>query len=137
MKIQNQFTYSGDMVCRTSAVDGRAALKVAPAVRTNTSEVAWSPMDLLAVAHGTCMAMMMGKAAKANGLDIDGMHVEMALEMADSAPPRVVAVKARFVLPRKFAGDQLAKLKAGAEMCPVHNALRPEVPVTLELVTPE
>jgi uncharacterized OsmC-like protein len=94
-------------------------------------------MDLLATAHGTCMAMMMAKAARAGGLNVDGMAVEMILEMADDAPPRIVAVQARFILPRQFSSDQLAALKAGAQMCPVHKALRPEIPVTLELVTPQ
>ncbi|MCL2640859.1 MAG: OsmC family protein [Phycisphaerales bacterium] len=137
MKIQNQFTYSKDMVCRTSATDGRATLTIAPAMRPNASEATWSPMDLLAVAHGTCMAMMMGKAAKAKDLDIDGMKVEISLEMADCMPPQITAVNARFILPRKFSADQLAVLKAGAEMCPVHKALRPEIAVTLELIVPE
>lgn len=137
MKIQTQFTYRNDMVCQTSAANGRTTLSIAPAVRPSTSEAMWSPMDLLAVAHGTCMAMMMGKAAKAEGLDIGGMKVEMALEMTEGTPPRIAAGKACFHLPRRLSGDQLAKLKAGAELCPVHNALRSEIPVALELITPE
>jgi len=137
MLIQAKFTYRGDMHCETPTPDGRGVLSITPAMRSGAAAPSYSPMDLLALAHGTCLAMMMGKAAKGAGLDIGGMTVEMALEMAEGTPPRVGSVKARFVLPRKFAPGELAKLKAGAEMCPVHRALRPEIPVTLELITPE
>ena len=120
MKIQTQFVYRGGMSCETSVPGGQGTLTIAPAARPEGAAPAYSPMDLLALAHGTCMAMMMGKAAAGAGLDIQGMEVEMSLEMAAGSPPSVVAVDARFRMPRKFTPEELAVLKAGAEMCPVH-----------------
>ncbi len=129
-------TYTGDMHCDALLADERQTMPVDSAVRRGQPGRGLSPMDLLALAHGTCTAMMMGKAADANGLDIVGMTVEMKLEM-EGSPLMVTSVHARYLLPRRFSPADLAKLKAGAELCPVHTSLRPEIKVILELVQPQ
>lgn len=131
-----KLTYTGDMHCEAPMADGRQAMPVDSAVRRGQPGRGLSPMDLLALAHGTCTAMMMGKAAEANGLDISGMAVEVNLEM-EGTPMMVTSVRARYFLPRRFSPADLATLEAGAKLCPVHTSLRPEIKVTLELVQPE
>lgn len=131
-----KLTYGGDMHCEAAMADESQTMPVDAATRRGQPGRGLSPMDLLALAHGTCTAMMMGKAAEAHGLDIAGMRVEVELKMAEGGPLRVTNVHARYYLPRRFGAADLAILKAGAEQCPVHTGFRAEIGITLELIQP-
>lgn len=94
-----------------------------------------SPLELMALAHGACMAMMMVKAGKELGLDLSTMQVEIEHEFGEGAPMKMSQARLRFTLPCAITPEQEHRLRQGAEGCPVHSALRPEIPVTFELVT--
>ena len=93
-------------------------------------------LDLLALATGGCTAMMLAKAAKRLQLDVKGMQVEVSHEYDMGPPMRLSSARIRFALPCRFSSEQEAELRAGTELCPVHTSLRPNIPVTLELVQP-
>jgi uncharacterized OsmC-like protein len=78
--------------------------------------------------------MMMAKAASPMGLDLRGMKIEAAQEYEMGVAMRLTKVHIRFHLPVPLTPDQEKALRAGAELCPVHTALRPDVAVTMELI---
>ena len=80
--------------------------------------------------------MMLAKAADRLRLDVKGMQVEVSHEYDTGQPMRLAAARIRFILPCRFDSKQEAELRAGAELCPVHTSLRPDIPVTMELVQP-
>lgn len=59
-------------------------------------------------------------------------HVAVDHEYDDGPPMRLKSALIRFELPKPIAPEQEAKLRAAAGMCPVHTALRTDIPVTME-----
>jgi len=108
-------------------------MAVDPAIATN-SDRGYSPLELLALAHGTCTAMMMAKAGKTVGLDLAQMQVEVVHEYNPGPPMLLESAILRFRLPCSTSPEQREHLQKGATLCPVHSALRNDIPVTLELI---
>ena len=96
-----------------------------------------SPLELLALAHGTCTAMMMVKAGKDLGLDLTQMQVEVTHDYHPGPPMMLRSVHLRFYLPCHVTLEQSDRLKTGAALCPVHSSLRHDIPVTIELIPPK
>ena len=76
--------------------------------------------------------MMLSKAAKERALDVRGTTVEVTHTYTETVPARLDTARVRFTLPRRFTADELAVLKAGAEMCPVHQSLNARMEIVLE-----
>ncbi len=72
MQSKVQLTYVDNMHCETSLPGGLGQLPIDPAFRCGQPGQGPCPLDLLALAQGSCMAMMMSKAAKERGLDVRG-----------------------------------------------------------------
>jgi uncharacterized OsmC-like protein len=81
------------------------------------------------------MAMMLAKTAGPLGVDVRDMQVEVQQDYDMGPPMRLKTVNVRFCLSKSITSEQEKALRAGAELCPVHTALRPDVPVKLELVS--
>ena len=80
--------------------------------------------------------MVLAKAADRLQLDVTGMQVEVSHEYDVGQPMCLSSARIRFALPCRFNAEQEAELRAGAELCPVHTSLRPNIPVSMELVQP-
>ena len=132
MQATVEVTYHGDMHCETMGAEGRT-MPIDSAASRGKPGCGLSPLDLLALAHGSCTAMMLAKAAAALGLDVEGMKTEVQHDYEMGPTMRLKQARIRFLLPIRITPDQQNALRAGAALCPVHTALRPDVPVELEL----
>ena len=129
-------TYKHGLHCEAVCPDGQTLMPIDPATHKGQPGCVFSPLDLLALAHGACTAMMLAKAADRLQLDVKGMQVEVSHEYDMGQAIRLASARIRFVLPCRFDSEQEAELRAGAGLCPVHTSLRPNIPVTMELVQP-
>jgi uncharacterized OsmC-like protein len=136
MKNVVTLTYQQGLHCEAVSPDGQTVLSIDPATRKGQPESGFSPLDLLALAHGACTAMMLAKAADRLKLNVAGMQVEVSHEYDTGPPMRLSSARIRFVLPCRLSSEQAAELQAGAELCPVHTGLRPDITVDMELVQP-
>ena len=135
MQTKVSLTYRGDMHCETIGADGRTAVPIDSAASKGNPGSGFSPLDLLALAHGACTAMMLAKAAAPLGLDVQGLQTEVQHDYEMGPPMRLKQARIRFLLPIPITPDEENALRAGAALCPVHTALRPEVSVKLELIS--
>ena len=87
-----------------------------------------SPQELLAAALATCTAITMEMYAQRKEWPLE--DVEVRVETHYEGPtPRRFDVTLR--LPKELSEDQQERLKAIAERCPVHKALRGETDVSI------
>ena len=89
-----------------------------------------SPKDLFAASYGSCVIMSMDISAKKNGFDIAGANISVSAVWAQDKL-QLAEVNAAIVLPRQLSQEQLDVLQKGADNCPIHNSLRPEIKTTL------
>lgn len=134
MQTSVSLTFQENFNCQTLRSDG-GLLSVDPATATSADR-GHSPLELLALAHGTCTAMMMGKAGKALGLNLAEMQVEVVHEYQPGPPMLLETAHLKFYLPFAASPEQCKLLKKGASLCPVHSALRHDISVTLEIILP-
>lgn len=135
MRTSVSLIHTQDLHCETNRPDG-SLMPVDPGTLTGPNR-GQSPLELLALAHGTCTAMMMVKAGKELGLDLAQMQVEVAHDYHPGPPMMLRSVHLRFHLPCFVSPGQNDVLQKGAKACPVHSSLRHDIPVTLELIPPK
>lgn len=92
-----------------------------------------NPIDLLAMGLASCLMIVMGKAAEAEGLDIVGAKADVRYELVDY---RIAAIQVDIRLPRKLTSTDQAKLETESKRCPVFLAISPEVKVTVHYIWP-
>jgi uncharacterized OsmC-like protein len=122
---------TGNLHCETALPSG-ATLSIDPALRRDQPGAGPSPLDLLALAHGACMTMMLAKAAKQQGWDVSNLHVSVTHEYGTELPTELLRAVVRFRLPHPFGAAEQAILRAGAETCPIHRSLRAPVEIQME-----
>ncbi len=66
--------------CETVCPDGQTLMPIDPATSKGQPDRGFSPLDLFALAHGACTAMMLAKAAERLQLDVQGMQIEVGHE---------------------------------------------------------
>ena len=119
--------YLGEL--RTEATHLKSGVKLisdAPPDNQGKGE-SFSPTDLLATSLGSCMATIMGIAARTHQMDIDGTKIRITKVMA-SNPRRVSEIHVEFDMPRSNYSDKEKKLlDHAARTCPVALSLHPEI----------
>lgn len=133
MKTTVRLVHKHDMRCETAVCNGQVALQIDSLKHKALADCGSSPMDLLALAHGSCTGMLVAMKGAAEGVNVDDMDIEVEHEY-DAAPMRLKSAHIRFLLAGDTTPEQKDKLRAAAGMCPVHTALRPDVPVILEIL---
>jgi uncharacterized OsmC-like protein len=93
----------------------------------------YNPLDLVSVALGSCIMLVMGKVAQGDGLDIQGAEATVVSEMADM---RIAKMKVTLRMPRSLPEADRAKIEKASEMCPVYQALKPTVAVQVGFIWP-
>ena len=135
MKTVVNLIHRSDMRCEASLPGGAGTLHIDSLKHKARTDCGPSPLDLLALAHGGCTAMLTAMKGAADGLDVRNMAVEVTHEYDDGPPMRLRSARIRFTLPGSVTAEQEARLRAAAGMCPVHSALRPDVNVMFEFRT--
>ncbi|HNP49569.1 MAG TPA: OsmC family protein [Bacteroidia bacterium] len=119
--------YTGDL--RTEATHVKSKVRIftdAPPDNQGKGE-SFSPTDLLAGSLGSCMATVMGIAAREKGINIDGMELSITKIMAAN-PRRVAEVQVELSMPdREYSDREKAMLIHTAETCPVALSLHPDL----------
>lgn len=91
----------------------------------------FSPTDLIATALGTCMATIMGIAARNKEISLAGMRLKIGKEMSSDLPRRIIALPVEIWMP--VAEDDPARefLKNAALSCPVNESIHPDIEVSI------
>ena len=124
--VKISISYTGGLHC--DAVHGPSQAKIAtdaPADNQGKGE-AFSPTDLVATALGTCIATTMAIVAERHGVELKGMTVSVAKEMA-SDPRRIGRLTTAVHVPLPANHPQRELLEKSALGCPVHRSLAAEM----------
>jgi len=97
------------------------------------SDAAVTPTELLVASLGSCVAFYAGRYLLRHGLDRAGLAVTAEFDMAADRPARVGAVRLRIIVPGGVPAQRTDALLAVASHCTVHNTLRQEPDVSIEL----
>ena len=93
-----------------------------------------NPIDLVAMGLGSCLMIVMGKAAEAEKLDIVGAKAEVGYVLANY---RIAELQVSIRLPKKLSAADQAKLETASKKCPVFLAIHPDVKVCVEYIWPQ
>ena len=113
------------------ATRGHAILTDQPASAGGT-DAAPTPTELLVAALASCVAFYAGRYLDRHGLDRDGLRVAAEFTMSTGKPARVAAIRLRLTAPG-LPAERRAGLLAVASHCTVHNTLRQEPDVAIDL----
>jgi putative redox protein len=111
---------------------GHAVLVDQP-VSDGGQDAAPTPTELLVASLASCVAFYAGRYLLRHGLDRSGLAVTADFAMADDRPARVRDVRLRISVPGGTPPQRRDALLAVASHCTVHNTLRQEPGVSIEL----
>jgi putative redox protein len=119
--------YQGDLrTLATHLRSGQEIITDAP-VDNNGKGEAFSPTDLTATSLGCCMVTIMGLAADAHGIDINGTQISITKHMV-SDPRRIGGIDVTFTMPDiDYSSKEKKILEHAALTCPVAKSLHPDI----------
>jgi len=132
MKTTVTLVHQKDMRCEAKVSGVGAVLRIDSTKCKGKPDYVCCPLDLLAFAHGSCTGILAAMKGTAEGVDTENMGIEVTHDYDDGPPMKLKTALIRFLLSGKVSAEQEAKMRASAEMCPVHTALRQDVKVTME-----
>jgi putative redox protein len=103
------------------------------AVADGGTDAAATPTELLVASLVACVAFYTGRYLLRHGLDRAGLAVTAEFAMAARRPARVGAVRLRITVPAGVPPLRTGALLAVASRCTVHNTLRQQPEVGIEL----
>ncbi len=116
----------------TAAVRNHTLTLDVPAEQGGTDDGP-TPVELLAAAVGSCMAMHIAKYCKAAKLPDEGLGVDLDFQLAKD-PLRVASITADITLPPGFPEDRIEAVKRAAQQCTVKNTLKESTVVDVEIL---
>ena len=97
------------------------------------TDTAPNPLETFVASLGMCMGYFATAYLESNGLQAEGMAFDIEWEVGGK-PKRLTKFAARISLPEGVdLGPKSRALLAAAKCCPVHNSLREDIKVSLEL----
>src|SRR5450432_1439953 len=124
--VQISIDYDGKLHCNATHGPSGALLATDAPLDNQGKGEAFSPTDLVATALGTCISTTMAIVAERHGVELKGMTVQVAKEMAD-APRRVGRLTTEVHIPLPANHPQRDLLEKTALGCPVHRSLVAEM----------
>lgn len=103
------------------------------AIADGGTDAAATPTELLVASLASCVAFYTGRYLVRHGLDRAGLAVTAEFAMAAGRPARVGAVRLRITVPGGVPPQRIGALLAVASHCTVHNTLRQQPDVSIEL----
>jgi uncharacterized OsmC-like protein len=134
VKTTVRLVHKQDMRCEAAVGNARLTLRIDSLKHQALANSGPSPLDLLALAHGACTGMLVAMKGTTNGINVDGMDIEVVHDYDAGPPMRLKSARIRFMLAGDTTPEQEDGLRDAARLCPVHTALRPDVPVTFEVL---
>jgi uncharacterized OsmC-like protein len=124
----SEITYIGDLRTVSTHVRSKNTLTTDAPLDNQGKGEAFSPTDLLATSLGCCMLTIMGIAARARDISIDGTKVSVTKIMSEKPPRKVAEIHLRITLPHKGYTEEVRKLLYEAAIhCPVARSLDPDI----------
>jgi len=121
--------YLGDLHCQvTHAPSGNCFLTDAPIDNQGKAEYI-SPTDLTAASIASCIATIMGIAARSRNIDIKGMRVSAQKEMINQPFRRISAIYIDFDFPCDMSSNEFELFKNIVRNCPVIRSLHPDIKI--------
>jgi putative redox protein len=129
-------SYQGELRCSaTHGPSGKQLTTDAPVDNHGRGET-FSPTDLVGTALGSCLLTVMGIAARAKQIDLEGTHVSVVKEMTSQLPRRIARLTTVVTFPARVSaaiGDtDRRQLETIAENCPVRLSLSSGVEVPID-----
>lgn len=109
--------YKGDM--RFESKIGTHSLTIDVPDVMGGSDRGPMPPQLFVASLGSCIGAFVAQYCEKNGIDTEGMAVDMTFEKA-SDPTRLVNLEATVKLPNRDCGKRVKAIERVAEHCPVH-----------------
>jgi putative redox protein len=129
--------YQGNL--RTFATHTRSGNKCmtdAPTDNRGKGET-FSPTDMVAVAHASCILTIMGIKAMDHEIDMTGTRIQTTKTMA-SDPRRIIRLEVEITMPNKeFTAKEKKILEKAAYLCPVKNSLHPDLEEIIHIHWPK
>jgi uncharacterized OsmC-like protein len=96
-------------------------------------DAAMTPVELLVASLSSCVAFYTGQYLARHRLNRDGLQVTAEFALATDGPARVRKVRQTLQVPGGLPPERKAGLLAVASHCTVHNTLRSEPNIAIEL----
>jgi putative redox protein len=125
--------YIGNLKTEATHLDSKATLLTAAPKDNQGDGSAFSPTDMLCTSLASCKLTIMAIKAKALGISIDGVTVDVEKRMSAQPTRRVAEVVLNFHwngVDTKITNEQMESLKRSAQLCPVALSLDPNVKQT-------
>lgn len=116
----------------TAAVRGHKLALDAP-TEQGGMDAGPTPVELLAAAVGSCMAMHIVKYCKGARLPHEGLGIDVDFQVAKD-PLRIGSLTVDIALPAGFPQDRIEAVKRAAEQCTVKNTLKESTVVDVEVL---
>jgi uncharacterized OsmC-like protein len=106
-------------------------------VHAGGEDSAPTPIELLAVSLGTCVAFFVLEFCRVRGLAGEGMRIEVETQSATN-PNRIAHFAVRLVPPTELPTHYVPMLERIVRSCPAHNTLHhgADISITIETAAP-
>ena len=118
--------YQGDLHCLAKHGPSASVLATDAPLDNQGRGESFSSTDLVAAALGTCMATVMGIAARKRGFALEGTRVHVKKVMTKQPPRRIAELIVQVTFPKAVTlsvGPARAELEHEADHCPVRLSL--------------
>ncbi len=126
--------YTGDLHCAATHGPSQTEISTDAPLDNKGKGASFSPTDLIATSLGTCMATIMAMAAQKQGIELQGMTVQVIKEMSKDLPRRIMRLASEMHVPLPADHPQRESLEKAALGCPVHHSLAPEIDKPVKFV---
>ena len=123
--------YKGDMLFE-SKIGNHSVIIDVPDVMGG-SDRGPQPPQLFVASLGSCIGAFVAQYCEKNGINAEGMTVEMLFEKAPD-PTRLVNLKAQVLLPNADCSKRIRAIKRVAEHCPVHATINTMENLAIEIL---
>jgi putative redox protein len=95
-----------------------------------------TPTELFVAGLASCAGFYAERYLRRHDLPDEGLCVRASFEMSTDRPPRVAAIDLRVILPASIPSGRVAALERVIAGCTVHNSIRLEPRIGVEVVLP-
>jgi putative redox protein len=127
MAVKMEGVYLGNKRIELTHTDSGTKITTAAPKDNNGDGSSFSPTDLCTASLGACMMTIIGIVAEKRGFSVDGMRMTVEKEMVASPTRRIGTISVAIHLPAAMTLEQREWAERGAQTCPVHHSLHPDV----------
>lgn len=129
--------YVGDLSCEAKHGPSGCEVTTDAPVDNQGRGLSFSPTDLVATALASCMATILGIAARREGWALEGMRLRVEKHMAASGPRRIARLPVDIWMPIALPHAQRVEVERLARTCPVHQSVHPDIEIPLTIHWPD